>query len=76
MHLAGHGDVTDHSSPWFQDVAFVVHSAAASAGKYEFVLGRITEIQVDLDAAKRIRNFVDDPWNQFIDVESGGNAAI
>ena len=44
-----------------------------NAGQHEFRILRIAKIQVDFDAAERLRNLIDDPRNEFFKVESGGD---
>ena len=73
MHFAGGRDVSHHSGAQLEAMALAVNGAAANAGQYEFGMFRIAEIEVDFDAAERGRDFVDDPRDQFFNIESGGN---
>ena len=73
VHFASGRDVSHHSGAWLEVMALAVNAAAANSGQYEFRIFRVAEIQVDFDAAERCRNLVDDPRNQFFDVESGGD---
>jgi hypothetical protein len=54
-------------------MALAMNGAAANAGKYKPRLLGIAQIDVDFDAAERGRNLIDDPRNEFFNVESGGN---
>jgi hypothetical protein len=74
VHFAGGCDVAHHSGAFFEVMALAVNAAAANAGEYEFRLFRIAKIEVDFDAAERVCNLIDDPRNQFFEVESGGDA--
>jgi hypothetical protein len=73
MHFACGRDVPDHSGAYLEAMALAVHGAAANAGQYEFRSFRIAQIDVDLNAAERGGNLVDDPRHEFFNVEGGGN---
>jgi hypothetical protein len=55
-------------------MTFAVDSAAANAGEDKFRVFGIAEKYVDLDTSERRCNFVNDPRNQFLKVESGGDS--
>jgi hypothetical protein len=54
-------------------MSLAMNGAAANAGQHKFRRFRIAEKYVDFDAAERGRNLIDDPRNEFFNVESGGN---
>src|SRR5216683_2560249 len=73
VHFACGRDVPHHSGPYLEAMALAVNTAAANASQHEFRMFRVAEIQVDLDAAERGRNLVNDPRHEFFNVEGGGN---
>ena len=74
VHLPGGRDVPHHPRTQLNAMALAVNGAAANASQYEFRMCRIAEKDVDFDAAERRRHFIDDPRNEFFNVESRGNA--
>src|SRR5258708_40206490 len=73
VHFASGRDVSHHSVAYPEAMALAINAAAANAGQYEFRMFRVAKIQVDFDAPERGRNLIDDPRNQFFNVESRGN---
>lgn len=55
-------------------MALVINAAAADPGQHEFLLFRVAKIEVNLDTAERSGDLINDPRNEFFQVEGGGNA--
>jgi hypothetical protein len=55
-------------------MATAVHGAAANARQDQPVLFRLAEIKIDFDSFERVRNFLHEALDDFVEVEGGSDA--